>query len=107
MIGKEHMMQVSTIDLRVFAPRYRQALLYAMIEGLKEGSAFSFSDDRDALEIEKELAQSDLSDYRWARANSSEVGDPAYVIERKKNQFPITSAESCCGCCCGESKAES
>ncbi len=73
---------MSIIDLKVFAPRYRQALLFAMIEGLNEGASFSFSDDRDPIEIELELASAGLVGYRWARKIEMPTGSPAYVIER-------------------------
>lgn len=74
------------IDLKVFAQRYRQALLYAMIEGLKEGASFAFFDDRDPNVIESELASAGLSDYRWFRAEAGpKKGELAYFIERKSS----------------------
>lgn len=75
-------MKNPTINLKIFDHRYRQALLYAMIEGLKEGSAFLFSDDRDPNEIELELASAGLSGYHWVRKTVSSQGDPVYLIER-------------------------
>ena len=63
-------MVIPTIDLKIFAPKYRQAFLYAMIEGLNKGSTFSFSDDRDPNEIELELESAGLNGYRWIRADT-------------------------------------
>lgn len=98
-------LKVPIIDLKIFAPKYRQALLYAMIEGLNNGSAFSFSDDRDPNEIELELASAGLKGYRWARANGDSQDDTAYLIER--NQQYSERKESHCGCCCAQSKDRS
>ncbi len=98
-------MEIPIIDLKIFAPKYRQALLYAMIEGLNEGSAFSFSDDRDSNEIELELASAGLSGYRWARADVAPKGDTAYLIERQSQR--AKEKESCCGCCCAQPKEQS
>lgn len=103
-INMEDNLGIPTIDLKIFAPKYRQALLYAMIEGLIEGSAFSFSDDRDPNEIELELASAGLNGYRWAKANSAPKDEPAYLIERQR-QAEIK--ESCCGCCCAQPKEQS
>lgn len=100
----EDSLEMPTIDLKVFAPRYRQALLYAMIEGLNEGSAFSFSDDRDPNEIESELVSAGLNGYRWARTNLAQTGTLAYLIER--NAIFMTK-EGGCGCCCAKPKEES
>ena len=60
-------MNTSVIDLKLFAPKYRQALLYTMIEGLTEGSSFLFFDDRKPQDIEKELEAAGLNGYRWCR----------------------------------------
>ena len=37
-LNKGGCLNIPIIDLKIFAPKYRQALLYAMIEGLNEGS---------------------------------------------------------------------
>lgn len=75
-----------------------------MIEGLNEGSAFSFSDDRDSSEIELELASAGLSGYRWAKA-SSRGEDVTYLIERQTKLSVIK--EGCCDCCGTQSKEQS
>ena len=85
-------LDIPTIDLKIFALRYRQALLYAMIEGLNEGSSFSFSDDRDPNEIESELASAGLDGYRWARTNAVPRNTFTYLIERKI----LSSAKESC-----------
>lgn len=95
-------MNIPTIDLKIFAPKYRQALLYAMIEGLNEGAAFSFSDDRNPGEIESELSSAGLNGYRWVRASNASKGDAAYLIERKLQAS--LEKESCCGCCGAQPK---
>lgn len=97
-------MENQVIDLTVFALKYRQALLFAMIEGLNEGSAFFFSDDRDPNKIELELAAAGLGGYRWEKASVTLKGNSAYLIERGS---PVTAEESCCGCCCAQPKAQS
>ncbi len=97
-------MGIPTIDLTTFVLKFRQALLYAMIEGLNEGAAFSFSDDRDPNEIELELESAGLDGYRWARANTSSKGDPTYLIERKSQA--TKEKEGCCGCCCAQPKEQ-
>ena len=76
-------MDTSTIDLKVFAPRYRQALLYTMIEGLIEGSSFSFFDDRNPNEIENELIAAGLTGYRWFRKDGRVPSEASYLIERQ------------------------
>ncbi len=76
-------MDTSTIDLKVFAPKYRQALLYTMIEGLIKGSSFSFFDDRNPNEIESELAAAGLSGYRWFRQMGRVPSETGYLIERQ------------------------
>lgn len=86
-------MDQQVIDFKVFAPKYRQALLYTMIEGLREGASFTFSDDRDPDEIERELAASGLVGYRWSRREAGSGAECAYVIER--------SPSECCGACGG------
>lgn len=101
-INKGGCLNIPTIDLKIFAPKYRQALLYAMIEGLNEGSAFSFSDDRNPGEIESELSSAGLNGYRWVRASNASKGDAAYLIERKSQAS--LGKESCCGCCGAQSK---
>ena len=97
-------LEAPMIDLKVFAQRYRQALLYAMIEGLNEGAAFSFSDDRDPNAIESELSSAGLRGYRWSRTETSPKGGLAFLIERKSDP---TINENCCGCCCAQPKEES
>lgn len=97
-------LEISVIDLKVFARKYRQALLYTMIEGLNEGAAFSFSDDRASNEIEAELVAAGLEGYRWARKEGLKNGDTAYLIERK---YLGSSTDSCCGCCGAEPKVKS
>ncbi|MCC6278922.1 MAG: hypothetical protein IT289_13495 [Oligoflexia bacterium] len=96
-------MEVPVINLRLFAPKYRQALLYAMIEGLERGKAFCFSDDRDPEEIEKELSASDLGGYQWTKKEIIAENEVAYLIERMGEE---TEAEAggCCGCCCGSAE---
>ncbi len=94
---KEDVLNIPTIDLKIFAQKYRQALLFAMIEGLNEGSAFSFSDDRDPGKIESELSSADLNGYRWVKASNTSKGNAAYLIERKSQASH--EKENCCGCC--------
>lgn len=93
-------MEASVVNLRVFAPKYRQALLFAMIEGLIEGKSFYFLDDRDSSEIENELKTADLTDYRWSKNTKNDSAETSYYIERKAEEK--SSDGGCCGCCCGQ-----
>ena len=92
---------MSTIDLKIFEPKYRQALLFTMIEGLRQGGAFFFIDDRSSTEIEKELASAKLDGYRWKKQNENIDEGASYMIERIET---VAAAETCCGCCCGSAK---
>ena len=76
-------MSVSIIDLNAFAPKYRQALLFTMVEGLLSGQSFYFLDNRDTKIIEEELSSSDLKGYRWSIKNSSDEPIAMYLIERE------------------------
>lgn len=78
-------METSIIDLKLFAPKYRQALLYTMIEGLTEGSSFLFFDDRNPQDIENELEAAGLSGYRWIRKKGRTHLETGYQIERTSN----------------------
>lgn len=76
-------MESSIIDLKIFAPKYRQAILYTMIEGLSKGHSFTFYDDRSSTEIENELAAAGLSGYHWFRKVGITTSEAGYVIERE------------------------
>jgi uncharacterized protein (DUF2249 family) len=95
----EGILDSPVIDLQVFAPRYRQALLFAMIEGLESGKAFCFKDDRDSREVEEELQAAGLVGYNWTRKNGQNAGDAFYFIEKEKVKFDDIQ-DSCCGCGC-------
>ena len=92
-------MEIPVIDLTLFEAKYRQAILFTMIEALIEGRAFSFSDDRDANEIENELVTSNLAGYRWARRAGKDSENVAYLIERYSNK----QNEGCCSYCGAQS----
>jgi uncharacterized protein (DUF2249 family) len=89
-------MEAFNIDLTVFEPKYRQALLFAMIEGLIEGASFTFKDNRKAQDIESELIAAHLNDYRWERRQFESAGEVTYFVEKKPTK---AQAESCCGFC--------
>lgn len=95
-------MSASVINLKLFAPKYRQALLFAMIEGLVAGEEFCFLDDRDSIEIESELSAAGLKGYKWNRVSTNNDVESAYLIKRNLDQ---NEEVGCCGCCCAQSKA--
>ena len=79
-------MDVNLVDLSLFELKYRQALLFTMIEGLKEGCSFAFSDDRDPAQIENDLSISELKGYRWAKGKCKDGVSFAYFIERQASK---------------------
>ncbi len=71
----------SIIDLKLFAQKYRQALLFTMIEGLIAGKEFCFLDDRNPNEVEDELRAAGLKDYKWTRT-ATKGKSSIYLIQR-------------------------
>lgn len=72
----------SIIDLRSFEMKYRQALLFTLIEGLAQGESFQFIDSRSPREVEEEMAEARLSNYAWGRYGLSDEGDVTFFVRR-------------------------
>lgn len=92
----------SNINLTLFVPKYRQALLYAMIEGLIDGAAFTFIDNRGHKAIETELKGADLMGCRWTRKSGEGGEESVYLVE--KTAVKTSPDLGCCGGCGGHTK---
>ncbi|MGZ3773875.1 MAG: hypothetical protein ACXVCY_03210 [Pseudobdellovibrionaceae bacterium] len=75
-------MKKSVVDLTVFLPRYRQALLFGMIEGLKVGEGFVFFDSLSETDVFGEFSKSSLEGYSWRRIDSDDADIVKYEIQK-------------------------
>lgn len=86
------------VDLTIFEPKYRQALLFTMIEGLIEGESFSFFDNRTPEAIELELKNAELPTHTWERRATDRSSGVVYLVT--KNGIEQPQQAGFCSCCC-------
>ena len=93
----------SVVHIPSFEGAYETGLVFAMIEGLKQGEAFKLICDQEPRELESLLRAANVSRLRWS-SQKSQAGRWELLIEKADARpFSDASVPGCCGMCGGDS----
>ncbi len=98
LIEKEILMaHISTIDFRSLQKRFREPLVFSIVESLEPGSCLTVVHNQDFTDLKKQLASVGLDDIS---ITAKQDGPELWTLTLKKQELDAQE-HGCCGVCGG------
>lgn len=91
-------MQSNTIYMSTLQSKYRTALVFSIIEGLKQGQSLNVISESEPVDLEALIINSGISDVLF---ENTKTNDGSWSIQIQKKQDIDQSHVGCCGMCGG------